>query len=58
MKKNVEKNISETSSRRKFLKKAVYAAPAVVALGTLIHPSTASASSLTVINKDGTGGLF
>lgn len=35
---------NNTQSRRNFLKKAVYAAPAVIALGTLAAPQSAHAS--------------
>ncbi len=34
---------SKASSRRRFLKKAVYAAPTIVALGTLAKPTEAEA---------------
>lgn len=43
---------STVESRRSFLKKAVYAAPAVVALGTLTAPMSAQAS---VIHKQSEG---
>lgn len=38
--KTTNKNVQ---SRRNFLKKAVYAAPAVIALGTLVEPTKANA---------------
>jgi len=37
------KKETKVDSRRKFLKKAVYAAPAVIALGSLVKPKDAHA---------------
>jgi hypothetical protein len=43
--------MNSVESRRKFLKKAAYVAPAVLALGTLTAPSSAHASVISV-SKD------
>jgi hypothetical protein len=43
--------MNSVESRRKFLKKAAYVAPAVMALGTLTAPSSAHASVIS-LNKD------
>jgi hypothetical protein len=51
MKKNIEKKRSRENkndiknSRRGFLKKAVYSAPVLLALGELTHPTKAKADS-------------
>jgi len=44
-KKKVENQIQDTSSsdRRTFLKKAVYVAPTLISLGTLLRPTDAKA---------------
>ena len=49
---------TEVSSRRAFLKKAAYAAPAVIALGTLTNPTSAHASHISCPHnmKCGSGG--
>ena len=43
---------ANTNSRRNFLKKAAYAAPAVIALGTLASPQTVHASYVYVGKLD------
>lgn len=45
----MEKNINET--RRSFLKKAAYAAPAIVVLGALSAPSKAHASNSVIMTN-------
>lgn len=49
---NVEIKRASVESRRNFLKKAAYAAPAVIALGTLTAPVSAQAS---LIHKQSPG---
>ena len=39
-------NTMENNKRREFLKKVVYKAPAIIALGSLVAPISANASSL------------
>jgi hypothetical protein len=42
----------QVSSRRHFLKKAVYKAPAIIALGHLTRPTNARADGSGAINND------
>jgi hypothetical protein len=42
----------QVSSRRHFLKKAVYKAPAIIALGHLTRPTNARADRSNAINDD------
>ena len=54
-----DKDISEKSvekDRRSFLKKAVYAAPALTALGALSRPTSSQAGESVVPDGPGTGG--
>jgi hypothetical protein len=55
---NVETKSTSAEARRSFLKKAAYAAPAVMVLGSLTAPMSAQASIIhhqqTIFNKAGT----
>jgi hypothetical protein len=55
---NIDTKSTSVESRRNFLKKAAYAAPAVMVLGTLTAPMSAHASIVhhqqTIYNKAGT----
>lgn len=54
----MDKEITDESleSRRGFIKKAVYAAPAIIALGSITKPVTGAASSTTVLDPNLSGG--
>ncbi len=53
---DVKMKKTDTKSRRKFLKKAVYSAPVVVGLGILSLPSNAKAASIIYNNGTTTDG--
>jgi len=52
-----DKNIEQESARRKFLKKAAYTAPVLLALGQLAAPTKAQADSGPPVGPPGWGGF-
>ena len=53
-----EQRVEKHISRRQFVKKAVYATPSVVMLGSVLTPTTALAFGSNVDTTDNPGGGF
>jgi len=57
MKQIEDNHLSSKQSRRKFLKKALYSSPTLIALGTLTKPTHLQADSIIVGPPGGRGGI-